>query len=135
VLREPLPPPPRPLGGAGEERPHAVPPSVLDQNRIPDRIQTAPDAATRAEMASAGVKRAVGVFKLCVDTTGAVSEIKPIKSTGFPAYDRKIESELRRSRYRPIEVDGKVTPICTSITFIYTGSSDESSAAGSGATP
>jgi hypothetical protein len=135
ILWTPAPPPPplQPPRADGAP-PRSIPPFLLDQNRIPDKTQTVPDAATLAEMASAGVTRVVGVFKLCVDTTGAISELKQLKSTGFPAYDRKIEAELRRERYRPIELDGKITPICTAKTFIYTAP-EAAGSSGSDATP
>jgi hypothetical protein len=100
------------------EAPHNVPPNVLEQHRIrTDRVE--PDAATRAEMASAKVARVVGAFKVCVDATGAVATIHKLKSTGFAAYDRTIEEELRGRRYRPIEIDGKPSAICTAQTFTY----------------
>ena len=43
-----------------------------------------------------------------------------LKSTGFPAYDSKIQSKIRGEwRYEPYNVNGKAVPVCTAVTFIY----------------
>ncbi|HWU91066.1 MAG TPA: hypothetical protein VN253_27560 [Kofleriaceae bacterium] len=100
------------------EAPRNVPPLVLEQHRIHDDRIT-PDDATRTEMASAKVTRVIGSFKVCLDATGAVTTVDKLKSTGFEAYDRKIEAELLSRRYRPVEVDGKPGATCTAQTFVY----------------
>lgn len=104
--------------GSGEG-PRNAPPSELDKFRIPEDKQIAPDDATVAEMQAAGVSRVVSVFKLCVGKTGAVTEVKPIKSTGYPAYDQKIQGQMERWNYRPITVDDKPGSLCTEMTFVY----------------
>lgn len=119
---EPAAPEPALASSASSAAPANVPPSVLDQHRLGGgRIEPAPDAATRAEMATAQVTRVVGVFKLCVDAAGGITEVKPLKSTGFAGYDRTIEAELRRWQYRPVEIEGRPSAICTAQTFIYRG--------------
>ncbi len=100
--------------------PRDVPPWELDKFRIPKDNKIVPDDPTIAEMQAAGVSRAVGSFKLCVDKTGAVTEVKRIKSTGFPAYDQKIQGQMERWKYAPITVDGKPVSLCTTTTFVYT---------------
>ena len=40
-------------------------------------------------------------------------------SSGFPAYDQKIQREMRNWKYRPFMVNGKAAPVCTAVTFIY----------------
>ena len=42
-----------------------------------------------------------------------------LKSTGFGAYDSKIQSEMRSWRYRPYMMNGRAVPVCTAVTFIY----------------
>jgi len=43
-----------------------------------------------------------------------------LKSTGFPAYDSKIQTKIRGEwRYKPYNVNGKAVPVCTAVTFIY----------------
>jgi hypothetical protein len=46
--------------------------------------------------------------------------VNQLKTTGFPSYDNKIVSTIRGEwRYRPFMVNGKATPVCTAVTFIY----------------
>lgn len=105
--------------GSGEG-PRNASPWELDKFRVHEDTQIVPDAATVAEMQAAGVSRVVGTFKLCVDQTGAVTEIQRIKSTGYPAYDQKIQGQMERWKYKPITVDDKPGSLCTATTFIYT---------------
>jgi serine/threonine protein kinase len=109
---------PEPGSPVAAEPPHNVPPSVFEQFRIHnERLE--PDDATRAEIVNAKVAQVVAVFKLCVDATGQVTTVNKLKSTGFAAYDRTIEKELLRRRYRPVEIDGKPSATCTAQTFIF----------------
>jgi hypothetical protein len=102
------------------EGPRNAPPWELDKFRIPKETQIVPDDATVAEMQAAGVSRVVGSFKLCVDKTGAVTEVTRVKSTGYPAYDQKIQGQMEQWKYRPITINDKPASLCTTTTFIYT---------------
>ena len=42
-----------------------------------------------------------------------------LKSTGAPAYDRKIERAIHRWKYSPFTIDGEPQPICSTVTFVY----------------
>jgi protein TonB len=42
-----------------------------------------------------------------------------LKSTGAIAYDRKIEREIYGWRYRPFILNGEPTPVCTTVTYVY----------------
>jgi hypothetical protein len=43
-----------------------------------------------------------------------------LKSTGVPAYDRKLIHDMREGwRYRPLLLEGVPSPVCTAVTFIY----------------
>ena len=67
-----------------------------------------------------GKDKLVGAFKLCLATTGSVSSVTMLKSSGFPDYDAKILREMRTVwRYQPYTVDAKAVPVCTAVTFIY----------------
>lgn len=96
-----------------------APPSVLETNRMSGDKNILPDDETKLAIAKAG-GRVVGSFKLCLDTAGAVSSVKPLKSTGFSAYDEKILRDIRTWTYLPYTHDGKVVPVCTAVTFIFT---------------
>ena len=99
--------------------PANLPPSVLEANRVSGEKNILPDDETKATIADNG-GRAVGSFKVCLDTTGAVASVKALKSTGFPLYDDKIIRGIRGWTYLPYAHDGKVVPVCTAVTFIFT---------------
>lgn len=99
-----------------------VPPIALDAYRLGGDKDIVPDEATKRAIATAGDSKVVGSFKLCVDTSGKVSSVKPLKSTLFAAYDQTIEQAIHGWTYRPFVRDGKPTPVCTAVTFIYTNS-------------
>ena len=48
-----------------------------------------------------------------------MSETKLLKSSGYPAYDRKIELKMKQWKFKPFLVGGAAVPVCTSATFIY----------------
>lgn len=95
-----------------------VAPSALEATRLEGDKNIVPDADTQRAIATAG-KKLVGTFKLCINRSGAVSSIKVLKPTGFERYDQTIEQQMHTWKYSPFEVDGKPTPVCTAVTFVY----------------
>ncbi len=94
--------------------------TALDANRIAGDKDIMPDTTTQTEIARAGVERIVGTYKLCVAADGSIGAVTPIKSSGYPMYDVKIQNTIRtRWRYRPFMVNGKPTPVCTAVRFTY----------------
>ena len=114
----PLAPPPLPA-------PPPVPtqnvaPTVLDANRIGGDKDIAPDSNTQTEISRAGVESVVGAFKICLTAEGAIDTVTQLKGTGFPAYDTKIQSTIRRTwRYRPFIFNGRAVQVCTAVRFVY----------------
>lgn len=78
-----------------------------------------PDDFVKRAMQSAGETRVIASAKLCIDTAGEVSEVRILKSSGYPSYDETIVSEMNQWAYRPYEIDGKPVAVCTAVTFIY----------------
>ena len=109
----PPPPPPPPTS------PQTVAPSQLEALRIAGSKTIVPNPDTRADMISAGKSRVVASFKLCLDDKGSVSATTTLKSSGFPAYDRKINAEIRQWIFRPYKLNGRAVPVCTAATFIF----------------
>ena len=107
----PPPPPPAP--------PRNVSPATLEAYRIAGSREIPPDLATKKEITADKKAKVIGSFKLCVDREGNVSLVSLLKSTGYPDYDTKLAAELHRWRYKAYEIDGKPTPVCTAVTFIY----------------
>jgi hypothetical protein len=96
-----------------------VPPRLLEQNRIAGDKVILPDDPTKTAITRSQKERVIASLKLCVDVTGKVSQVKLLKSSGFPDYDRKLEAGMNTWAYRPYVVDGKAIPVCTAVTFIY----------------
>jgi protein TonB len=118
VVGAPPPPPPPP---PPPTPPQIVPPTMLEGQRIAGEKLIRPDEVTTMEINRSGKERVVGSFKLCLSVGGVVTSVTMVKSTGFPAYDAKINNTIHSEwRYRPYNVNGKPVPVCTAVTFIYT---------------
>jgi len=113
-LPAPTPAPPLPAP------PQNVAPTVLDANRISGDKDIAPDDTTQTEIGRAGVETISGIFKVCITTEGTINTVTLSKTTGFAAYDAKLQNAIRRNwRYRPFMVNGKAAQVCTSVRFVY----------------
>ncbi|MBC7976583.1 MAG: hypothetical protein H7138_16540 [Myxococcales bacterium] len=113
VVAQAAPPPP-------PTAPQVVAPSALDANRIAGQRNILPDEITMTAIGRSGNTTLASSYKVCVTAEGAVSSVSQLKSTGFPAYDAKIQATLRREwRYRPYLIQGKPTPVCTAFRFMY----------------
>jgi TonB family protein len=109
----PPPPPPRTV------KPHIVPQVALRSLMIRGQRKIVPGLTTKKKIDRSGKRRIIAVVKMCLGTGGRVSRLQVLKSSGFPAYDRKIERTMKMWRYRPFKVNGKAVPVCTAVTFIY----------------
>lgn len=117
VVGAPPPPPPPPPPPAP---PQNVPPTMLEGSRVAGDKNIAPDDVTKTEIQRSGKDKIVGSFKLCLSVSGDIQSVTMLKSTGFPAYDTKIQGKMRGEwRYKPYNVNGKPVPVCTAVTFIY----------------
>ncbi|HEX3483318.1 MAG TPA: protein kinase [Kofleriaceae bacterium] len=94
--------------------------TVLDANRTAGDKEIVPDESTQSEIARSGTDQINGAFRVCVTDDGSINTVSLLKSTGFPPYDFKIQSTIRKTwHYRPIIVSGKPTPVCTAVRFVY----------------
>jgi len=80
-----------------------------------------PDDATKAEIYDKRIWQ-VGVdVQVCIDDKGAVESVRFLSPSGFPAYDRKIESTIKNTwTFDPVVADGAPTAACAVIVFLYT---------------
>jgi serine/threonine-protein kinase len=100
--------------------PQNVAPTLLDANRIAGDKDIVPDNGSQTEINRSGQDKVVGSYKLCVTTDGGVDSVSLLKSTGFPAYDAKIQNTIRSKwRYKPFVISGKAVPVCTAVMFVY----------------
>jgi TonB family protein len=104
---------------ASAEEGRTIAPVELEAHRLKGNKQVMPDSYEQRAMQSAHEDRVIAAIKLCVDTTGAVSQVRILRSSGYPGYDQKIASEVSAWGFRPIEIDGKAVPVCTALSFIY----------------
>jgi hypothetical protein len=91
----------------------------VEAKRISGEKLIVPDQDTRAAIAHSKIQRARGTFRLCLDAHGDVIEVLPVRSTGYATYDREIIERMMLWEYSPFVVDGKSSPVCTHITFVY----------------
>jgi len=99
--------------------PPGVPATQLEGLRISGDKNIVPDDTTKVEISRSDKGKIVTSYKLCLSTDGSVSSVSVLKSSGFPAYDAKIQREMSTWRYRPYVVNGKASPVCTAVTYIY----------------
>jgi hypothetical protein len=93
---------------------------MLEGSRIAGTKDIVPDDVTKTEIQRSGKDKIVTSYKLCITVGGDVSNVQMLKSSTFPAYDAKIQRTIKGEwRYRPYAVNGKVVPVCTAVTFIY----------------
>lgn len=83
-----------------------------------DKLIT-PDALTVAAILRSERSSVIGVFNVCIDSKGDVADISVVRSTRFPAYDAKIQRQVRTWRYQPVLLGGMPAPVCTKVTFVY----------------
>ena len=91
----------------------------LEKLRVAGDTKILPSDRDREAIARGQQTAIVGVFKVCVDDSGAVASTRLLRSTNYRDYDAKLEREIKAWRYRPFVVDGKPTPVCTAVTFVY----------------
>jgi hypothetical protein len=92
-----------------------APPVERTLHRLSGTEQIVPDETTVAAMQKKHITKLRGTWKLCIDTSGNVTDVKKLKGTGFSHYDAQIDQEVRAWQYAPIE-----TGVCQSVTFVYT---------------
>jgi len=108
IYRREPPPPPPPLPA----------PAAIEALHIAENKLIVPDDVTKADIMMSGKSRLIGSFKLCISTSGHVSNVTLLKSTESPSYDEELRKELLQWRYRPFIVDGRPAPVCTAVRFI-----------------
>jgi hypothetical protein len=111
----PLPPPTTKSG---------VEPIVIDgsaaaamfaSHRISGSDKVVPDEATKRHTWTT----LHGAYRVCVDEAGAVESLLALRSTAYPAYDRRLVANLRTWKFSPFVVDDHPVPVCSYVDFRY----------------
>lgn len=89
---------------------------TAEAHRISGTQAIVPDPDDRTAIAD---KRTVATFNVCMDPAGAVNRIVMVKSTGFPSFDDKLQARTWKWRFRPFEIDGVASEVCTAFTYLY----------------
>jgi periplasmic protein TonB len=113
VIDEPPPPPPEP------EKPRVVAQVAVEAQRISGEKSIQPDDNTKIQMQRDGRGQIEARYMMCLTKTGDIKSINQVKPSGYPEYDRRIQSKMGEWRYRPYVENGVPREVCTSITFIY----------------
>jgi hypothetical protein len=109
------PPPPGPTDST-----QVVPSSALEAQRIAGEKNILPNEQVRLAMQRANQLRLIASLKVCVDDSGAVSNVTMLKSTGYPSYDELLQATIASTwMFQPFVLNGRVLPVCTAVTFIY----------------
>lgn len=100
-------------------RPVPIAPSALELQRVAGNTDVQPSNQTRSTMIRNGVSGVKGTVRLCVDTTGSVTESKLTEATGYDEYDKKLVAAVRNWRFRPYVIGGQVFAVCSTAEFVY----------------
>ncbi len=108
------------IGGAApiKKKDNIMAPKLFRKQKISGE-QPKPDRPDQLAIQRAGSAKVVGTWKICVTKTGKVKSVKRRKSTGYSAYDRKLESAMRKWKYKPMKIDGRPADVCGNTTVIY----------------
>jgi TonB family protein len=102
-----------------EDKETMVPPNVLTMMRVSGSTQIMPSDVTKIAMQRDGREKSIGVAKVCVSETGAVTQVSMIQSTKYPAYDAQLISGIRTWTYKPYAAKGRNVKVCGTVTFVY----------------
>lgn len=102
---------PAPPPSAPAERPN-------DQQRVSGDPHIYPDAPTVNEMRRVGHEVLHASIEICIAATGEVTSVSIPRSSGYPAYDKKLVREIRTWRYSRRTTD-QPGAACRTIAFNY----------------
>ncbi len=101
----------------GEDRPLLVTSGAL--KLVTGSKMIVPADRDKMRIQNAGGGRWIGIFRACIDETGKVVDLLPVRSTGLASYDQRILAGISQYVYAPVIDRGGPIPVCTFITFIY----------------
>jgi TonB family protein len=96
-----------------------VPPNVLTIMRKTGSTQIHPSTVTKNEMLNDGRTKTIGVAKVCVSESGAVTHVSMLSSTKYPAYDAALIAGIKTWTYKPYAAKGRNVKVCGTVTFVY----------------
>jgi hypothetical protein len=98
-----------------------VAPPALEKHRIAGNRYIAPSNDMMTRLHAAGLQKAVGAYKVCVDETGHITSVKQLKSIADAEYDTLILHTIETTwKYAPFMVNGEAAKVCSAVTYILT---------------
>lgn len=83
------------------------------------RVDILPDDEDLHAMLRAGREYVFAMARMCIDPTGAPTDVELIERSGFAGYDGKLVSKMRTWRYSPVLRDGAAVAACAPVAFMY----------------
>lgn len=83
------------------------------------KVSLVPPDEVRAWMAQRYIVEVVSTFLYCLDESGAVDRVLPLRPANVPRYTDTLIAGIKRWRFPPFLVDGKPARVCTHVNFVY----------------
>jgi hypothetical protein len=100
-----------------------VPPVVSEHDirvlRISGDDQVQPPDTVKLQMQRDGRARVIASFKVCLDAGGAVTRVERLHSTGYAAYDARLDQAIHGWRYKAYTDGDRAIAVCSAVTFVY----------------
>ena len=103
------------------DTPHAqmMPSSLIENRRLAGDRAIGPDDTTKEHIHEKGIAAVRADVLMCLDDAGAPTAITMTSSSCEPAYDARILKLMADWRYKPFEISGKASAVCTTVTYVY----------------
>jgi TonB family protein len=99
--------------------PVTIEPRALHDQQLSGDTNVPASKLTRDSMIRNRVSSLKAVIKLCVDTTGLVTDSTLTERTGYTEYDSKLLEAINEWHYRPYLINGTPVTVCSTVEFIY----------------
>lgn len=96
-----------------------VPAQLVESRRVAGTAALAPTDLTKVKFHERGIAAVRAEVQLCLDEAGAPKTIQLASSSCVPEYDAEILKGMAEWRYRPFELAGAPSPVCTTVVLVY----------------
>jgi len=104
---------------AAAPRAKMMPVKLVEGRRTAGEPGIAPDDTTKMHMHEQGLAAVRADVLMCLDEAGTPTEVTMTSSSCLPAYDKRILAKVGEWRYKPFEIGGKASAVCTNVAFVY----------------
>ena len=96
-----------------------MPIKLVEGRRIAGVLGLAPRDLTKEKIHQQGIAAVRADVLMCLDETGVPRTIRLTSSSCVADYDAQILQRMAEWRYKPFEISGKPSAICTKVVFVY----------------